>query len=152
MSNEQPKSRKRPWLRSLSVASLVLLATGAAVGGTVYGPRVLAFRGDPSDPDVGFVTNFQPIVVDVKNERGELHHVKVGLAAELKDDVEEDAIRNYMPRGREAAIEYLRTSDYETLTDPKRFDAVRRELSERVSAAMGKKRVNRILVTDFVAQ
>ncbi|HLV68178.1 MAG TPA: flagellar basal body-associated FliL family protein [Polyangiaceae bacterium] len=154
MSNQQasPESRKRPWLRSLSVLSMGLLLTGGAVAGTVYGPRVLARASQGADPNVAVAVTFSPIVVDVRNAEGELHHVKVGLAAELRDGIGELEFRNYMPRGREAAIEYLRTRDYETLTDAKRFDTVKRELSESVSSAMGKGRVNRVLVTDFVTQ
>jgi flagellar basal body-associated protein FliL len=96
---------------------------------------------------------FSPIVVDIRGGEGELHHLKVVLSFELAEKFTEEDFKKWTPRGREAALTYLRTLDYEGATDVKRFDAIRKELCDRVKAALGgKKNIRRVLVTDFVAQ
>jgi flagellar basal body-associated protein FliL len=112
-------------------------------------------ESEPAAPKGGppaITTQFNSIVVDIRNAQGDLHHLKVGLSFELAEKFTEDDFKRWTPRGREAALTYLRTLDYESATDPKRFEAIRKELCDRVKIALGKKNIRRVLVTDFVAQ
>lgn len=95
---------------------------------------------------------FDPIIVDVMDRDGEAHHLKVGLAAELAEGALEDEFKLVQPRGREAAITFLRSLTYEEITNPKKYTKLKRDLSKKVTKAVGEERVARLLVTDFVAQ
>jgi flagellar basal body-associated protein FliL len=100
----------------------------------------------------GATAQFAAIVVDMHTHEGDLHHLKVGLSFELAEKFTEDEFKRWTPRGRQAALAYLRTLEYEQATDAKRFDIVRKELCDKVKAAMGRGHVKRVLITDFVAQ
>jgi flagellar basal body-associated protein FliL len=100
----------------------------------------------------GATASFSSLVVDIRSREGELHHLKVVLSFELADKFTEEDFKKWSPRGREVALTYLRSLDYEGATDPKKFEAIRKELCDKVKAAMGRKHVRRVLVTDFVAQ
>lgn len=174
-----PAAKKSGGKVILMVITVVLVG-GAAVAGAMFGPKLLsggaAHAAAPASPEEGegeahqeegeegakvekatdppptASSSFGPIVVDIRTTEGELHHLKVGLAFELSDKFTEDDFKRWTPRGRQAALSYLRTLDYESATDAKRFEAVRKELCDRVKAAMGKGHIKRVLVTDFVAQ
>ncbi len=93
------------------------------------------------------------VIVDIRDPKGEAHHLRVGMALELKKKLkeEEEAIA-FGPRARDTTIEYCRALAYDEVTNPKKFDVIRKELSERVIKAVGKKHVKRVLFTDFVVQ
>lgn len=91
------------------------------------------------------------VVIDVRDKDGDVHHLKVGLQFEAAHLPEEEFAK-CMPRGREALVTYLRTLTFESATDPKDFEKIKKEISDRTRAAIGKKRVKRVLVTDFVGQ
>jgi flagellar basal body-associated protein FliL len=74
------------------------------------------------------------------------------MSAELEKGATKEQFAAYTPRGREAAIMYLRGLRHEVATSPEKFESVKEELSKRVREAMGKKRVKRVLITDFVSQ
>lgn len=166
---EQPPVEKSPKRRTgLLVISVLVL--GAAVAGTLLGPRLFghgaaaadssAILGDAGTPETGEgsesePTNpqgFAPIVVDVKNRRGEMHHMRVGITVELGEKVTKEEFERFQPRGRETAIAYLRSKSFEELTEPSEFDTVAKQLNERVIHAMGERRCSRVVITDFVAQ
>lgn len=110
-----------------------------AAGGAGHPEKIVSFR-------------FDPIIVDVMDRDGEAHHLKVGLAAELAEGALEDEFKLVQPRGREAAITFLRSLTYEEITNPKKYPKLKKDLSKKVSKAVGEERVARLLVTDFVAQ
>jgi flagellar basal body-associated protein FliL len=168
---EQPKVEKSP-KRLLRILVTSVLIGGAAVTGMLFGPRLLAHRttasndqnsenGDagkggesaegaevePNNPQA-----FAPIVVDVKNKRGEMHHMRVGITVELTDKSTKEEFERYQPRGREAAIGYLRSKTFDELTEATEFENIAKQLNEAVTRAMGERRCNRVVVTDFVAQ
>jgi flagellar basal body-associated protein FliL len=165
----QPKVEKSP-KRLLGSLVISVLIAGAAVTGTLFGPRLLAPRPaaatETSDnPDSGKSegaeglesepTNpqgFAPIVVDVKNKRGEMHHMRVGISVELSEKVTKEEFERYQPRGREAAIGYLRSKNFDELTESTEFENVSRQLNEVMIRAMGEKRCTRVVITDYVAQ
>jgi flagellar basal body-associated protein FliL len=164
MSEEQAKpAAKKSGSRVIVIVISGVLVVGAAVAGSLFGPRVLgaqpagapAHAGDAAKAEAGpagEVINFQPIVVDVHDKEGVIHHLKVGLAIEMPHGKVEAELKNYTPRGREAAIALLRSKEWDEITSAKLFEALKKELSEHVSEAIGKERVSRVLVTDFVAQ
>jgi len=96
--------------------------------------------------------NFESMIVDIMDESGVAHHLKVGLSAELVDGVAVDDFKMLQPRGRDAAISYLRALSYEEVTNSKKFAKLKKELAKTVTKAMGEDKVHRLLVVDFVAQ
>lgn len=160
-----------------AVAVVAVLAAGAA--GAVVGPKLLnrgakkataaahaeaeehgegeegaapAGSAEGAGEAIGEVTEFAPIVVDTRSEDGAIHHLKVVLSVEIPEKVKKEEFMKYAPRAREAAITYLRSEPFEVISAPAKFDDVRKELSKRIVEAVGKKRVSRVLVVDFVAQ
>jgi flagellar basal body-associated protein FliL len=161
MSEEQAKPAKKRGSRVIVITLTSVLVVGAAVAGTLYGPRVLGAKPAAGHADAakaaesgpaGEVINFQPIVVDVHDREGVIHHLKVGLAIEMVHEKTEAELKNYTPRGREAAIAYLRSKEWDDITSAKLFETIKKELATHVIDAIGKDRVSRVLVTDFVAQ
>lgn len=170
-SKEQPvvdKSRKK---RLLGVLVTSVLITGAGVAGTVLGPRLLGSQSDEEEAepkaepaehaehaaaeDAEKAPNpmaFQPIIVDVRDKQSGVHHMKVGIVVEFAEGFTKEEFEKHSPRGREAAIGYLRGKYFDELTDPAQFEVITKELNERVTKAMGEKHAKRIVITDFVAQ
>ena len=95
---------------------------------------------------------FEPLIVDVMDSDGVAHHLKVGLSAELADGVTAEEFKLLMPRGREAAISYLRSLSFEDVTSPKKYAKLKKELVKNVSKAIGENKLHRLLIVDFVAQ
>jgi flagellar basal body-associated protein FliL len=98
------------------------------------------------------VLTLEALVIDIKGEAEEIHHVKVGLAIELTKKIPEEELKSYVPRARHAAIGYLRGLTYAEAASPKHFDTLRSELGEAVAKAVGKSNVSKVLFTDFVVQ
>jgi flagellar basal body-associated protein FliL len=92
------------------------------------------------------------VVVDILDNTGRIRHLKVGLTAELADKVPAEEFRLFVPRGREAALTYLRGLPFEMVADPTQFLGIKEELAKRVSEAVGEERVHRMMLTDFVVQ
>jgi len=166
----QPKVEKSP-KRLLGILVISVLIAGAAVTGTLFGPRLLAPRvaaasenddiadagkaGEGTEGAESEPTNpqgFAAIVVDVKSKRGEMHHMRVGLSVELTEKTTKEEFERYQPRGREAAIAYLRSRTFEELTEASEFENVSRQLNEVIIRAMGEHHCTRVVITDYVAQ
>ena len=92
------------------------------------------------------------VVVDLLDNQGRIRHLKVGLTAELADKVPAEEFRLFIPRGREAALIFMRSLTFEQVADPSHFIAVKDELAKRVTEAVGEERVHRMMLTDFVLQ
>ncbi len=161
-----PKSKKLLW----GLATFVLVAA-AGVGGVFVGPALGLFNATaaPAEDAPGeaeaepteqatpagkpaSVVNMMPIVVDIRDASHMLHHLKVGLSAELPEGVTNDQFRQLEPRGREAAIAYLRGLTFEHATQPDHFPKIRDELRDTMIKAIGKDLTLGIVITDFVAQ
>lgn len=167
-SEEQPVVEKPRKKRLLGVLVTSVLIVSAGVAGTVLGPRLLAGRAEAAALESGADGSeaeaedtdekppnpmaFQPLIVDVRDKKGLAHHMKVGLTVELKEGVKKDEFEKLQPRGREAAILYLRARTFEELTEPTQFEALTKELNERIIKAMGAKNTIRVIITDYVAQ
>lgn len=106
----------------------------------------------PGAPEKIVTATFEPLIVDVMDSDGMAHHLKVGLSAELAEGVTADEFKLLMPRGREAAITYLRSLSFEDVTSPKKYGRLKRELIRNVTKAIGENKLHRLLIVDFVAQ
>lgn len=171
----EPKKSKLGLILGIVGGVVVLVAGGAT--GLLLGPRMMGSppaeaaqggaghaaphaaagageksKGGDGRPEKVVSFRFDPIVVDVLSKFGESHHLKVGLAAELAEGVVEDELKLVQPRGREAAITYLRGLSYEEITNPKKYGKIKKDLVKKVTVAVGEQRVSRVLVIDFVAQ
>jgi flagellar basal body-associated protein FliL len=109
-------------------------------------------EGSDTEPEPSNPQAFAPIVVDVKNRRGEMHHMRVGVTVELNDKVTKEEFERYQPRGREAAIGYLRSKSFDELTEASEFENIAKQLNETMIRAIGERRCNRVVITDYVAQ
>jgi len=155
--------------RILLILGAVVATGGAAAGGALIGPALVnraraaaaaatatasaaAAASAESSDEAGEVAALDPIVVDVREVNGEMHHLKVGIALELGKGVSEEEFKRHVPRIRDAAISYLRSLKFEDILGSAKFDPIRAELGERVVHAAGKAKVQRVLFTDFVAQ
>lgn len=159
---DEPKKSKLGLI--LGIVGGIVVLVGGVAGGIVLGPKLMGSpqaaqaEGAPTavaelpPPEKVVSAKFDPIIVDLRGQRGEVHHLKVGMAAELRDTVTEDDFKLVAPRGREAALTYLRSLKYEDATNPKKYSRIRTKLSGKVLEAVGKERVHRILLVDFVAQ
>jgi flagellar basal body-associated protein FliL len=167
--NEQPVVEKKSRKRLLGVLVTSVLIVGAGVAGTVLGPRLLSSQAETEETESapshsekessegeeeGPVNPMAmpAIIVDVHDKQNQPHHMKVGLTIELAGGVTKEEFERYTPRGREAAITYLRSKTFDELTEPAQFPVVTKELYERIAKAMGEKHVKRVVITDFVAQ
>ncbi len=161
-SKDEAKVEKKGG-RLVLILVVVVLVVGAAAAGIFLGPMfshpaaaAAEVKAEPSakpvSDKIAAVTNLPPVVVDVRGEQGDLHHVKCTFALELKDGVSSEDIKNYTPRAREAALSYLRLESFEKLTDPKNFKQVQKTLDTDIKKAVGSGLVSRVVITDFVAQ
>jgi flagellar basal body-associated protein FliL len=151
----EKKSRRIVW-----ILVAVVFVVGAAATGVILGPKLLGGgaaaakkKAEHVEPEKAPETSmFDPIVVDVRTGNGELHHLKIGLSMELPEGVKEEDVKRVKPRGRHAAIAFLRAKGFDELTQPERFAELSQDLNDEIVEAMGKDRVRRILITDYVAQ
>jgi flagellar basal body-associated protein FliL len=154
----------------LAIVAVTVLVTGAAVAGTLFGPALLG-RGKSAEHDapakekgkekekggkeaekVGESVEFPPIMVDARAENGELHHIKLVIVVEVAEGTPKEELMRYAPRGREAAVAFMRSESFDKLSAPAGYAEVRAELCKKFAEAVGEERVARVLVTDFVAQ
>ena len=109
--------------------------------------------GDPKEePPSAETSVLEPMVVDIRSKDGELHHIKIGVAIEFRKPIHEEELKKILPRARDAVISYIRALSYDDATNHQQFDAIRKELGERIARALGKKNVSKVLFTEFVVQ
>jgi flagellar basal body-associated protein FliL len=108
--------------------------------------------GEAEGPEHIINAEMPSVVVDLRDSDNRIRHLKVGLTAELADGATAEDFKLVIPRGREAALTYLRTLAFEDVSDPQHFVAIKDELSKRVIEAVGEERVRRMMLTDFVIQ
>jgi flagellar basal body-associated protein FliL len=162
-SVSEPQAPKKSRLGLvLATVVVVVLVTGAAVAGTVFGPQLLkgskkaepaaSAKSEEKEKPIGETVEMSPILVDARAQNGELHHLKVVLAIEIHEGTPKEEFMKYSLRGREAAVAYLRSQSFEEIAAPQQYEAVRSELARKFTEATGEKHIARVMVTDFVAQ
>jgi flagellar basal body-associated protein FliL len=173
-----PKKSKLGLIIGIVIAAVTLV--GGSVAGAVLGPKLLGGEEDSGDhgksekshkseksekkgshgdddgeratPEHIVTVDIPSVVVDLRDGDGRIRHLKVGLTAELGDKVPAEEFKLFIPRGREAALTFLRSLPFEEVADPQHFLAIKDELAKRVSEAVGEERVHRMMLTDFVLQ
>jgi flagellar basal body-associated protein FliL len=163
---EAPKSGGKGRIIAIGVIGIILVGASSAAGAVVapmfakptaaHADKKPAEEEDDEEETKEVPTvetlPLDAIVVDVRGENGEVHHLKIGIALEIKVKVGEEELKGFVPRARDAAITYLRSLTPADVTSNQRFEALRKELSDRIIKAIGKKFVKKILITDFVVQ
>ncbi|HMR04230.1 MAG TPA: flagellar basal body-associated FliL family protein [Polyangiaceae bacterium] len=163
MEEEEEKApeAKKPKGKLLFIVLGVVVVAAVGAGGVFLGPKLMPkaegdVQAEPAasaqDSTIALTASMHAIVVDLRDQEGSIHHMKVVLSFELADGVTEEDFKKFSPRGREAAISYLREQSFESVTDPKNFKKVSEELAKRATDGIGAKRVQRVLITDFVSQ
>lgn len=170
--NAAPAPAKKSKLGLIvGVVVAVVTLVGGALAGAVLGPRLLGgdapkaagAEGEEPEAEAGsgsskgepekiVTVSFPPVVVDLRDQDERIRHLKVGVDVELPELTVMEEFRLYIPRARDAMLTYLRSLTYEEVTDPTRYAAIKEELSTRVSEAVGKKRIKRLLIVEFVSQ
>jgi flagellar protein FliL len=173
-----PKKSKVGLIIGIVIAGVTLV--GGSVAGAVLGPKLLGAEEESDDhaksekshkseksekksahgsdddeaatPEHIVTVDIPAVVVDLRDSDGRIRHLKVGLTAELGDKVPAEEFKLFIPRGREAALTFLRSLPFEEVADPQHFVAIKDELAKRVSEAVGQERVHRMMLTDFVLQ
>jgi flagellar basal body-associated protein FliL len=157
-----PKKSGKGGGKLFLILGAVIATGGSAAAGAVLGPS-LASKGhapgassaasaEHAADEGGTVAALDPIIVDIREANGDMHHLKVGLAVELAKGVTDEEFKRQTPRIRDTAISYLRSLKFDEISSPTKFDPIRSELGERIAHASGKAKVQRVLFTDFVAQ
>jgi flagellar basal body-associated protein FliL len=133
-----------------------LLAGGAAFGGAKFSaahaaaPAAETVKHKEEKPP-GPTVNLDPFLLVTSDTEKKAHAMKVTLAVEFGEGVKEDALKNFTPRIRDAALSYLRTVSYEDAIDATKADKLREDLLEKFQK-VGASEAERVLVTDLVVQ
>ena len=134
-----------------------ILAGGAAFGGAKFSaahaaaPAAEEVKKHKEEKPPGPTVNLEPFLLVTNDEAKKPHAMKVTLAVEFGEGVKEDALKNFTPRIRDAALSYLRTVTYEEAIDATKADKLREDLLEKFQKA-GASEAERVLVTDLVVQ
>src|SRR5882724_7429249 len=150
---EAPSGKSSKGLVVVVLVAAVVLGGGAAAAGAVVAVRVATPAAAPTtsssaEEKVLASVDFASIVVDIHSSDGAVHHLRVSIAAEVPTEVQKEEVVNLMPRGREAAIGYLRSLTYEEATAPGSFEKIKTELSKRIIEAVGEKHIGAVILTD----
>ncbi len=180
--SDEPKEEKKEQAppktkgRVIAILGLLLVVAVSSVAGAalspIIGPRVVPppkpprahvqgeaeeeeedahEKGKPAEP-TGLLT-LDAVVVDLRDQNQETHHLKMGMAVELKvHELPEEEAKLFQLRAKDASITYLRTLSFEEVVDHTKFEIIRKELSLRVLKAFGKGRAKKMLITEYVAQ
>ncbi len=163
MSDKDPKKdasaapvAPRPGISPVGLVLPAVLAAAASFGGArVAGARTVApAPAEAHAPHIeppGPTLSLEPFLVMATDAGHHSHPMRVTLAVEFAQSVHEETTRAFVPRIRDAALNYIRGMSYEDATDSARMDHIRAELLERfrVTGAVG---AERVLVTDLVIQ
>jgi flagellar basal body-associated protein FliL len=175
-----PKKGKMGLIIGIVIAVVTLV--GGSVAGAVLGPKLLGGSEEPEEkpskteksskghkpeksekgekggheggegPEKITSVDVPAVVVDLRDMDGRIRHLKVGLTAELAEQVTPEEFKLYLPRGREAMLTYLRSLSFEDVSNSQQFIAIKDELCKRVTEAVGEELVHRMMLTDFVLQ
>jgi flagellar basal body-associated protein FliL len=149
---------------ALGTLVIALVAAIASAAGSAFGPLLAGklvkpshaaqeAEKEPEEPEPAQTITLDAMVVDVRDKDGTMHHLRVGIALELAKPLhDEEEVKKIAPRVRDAAIEYMRALPYDDVTSAKRFEAIRKELGEKITKVVGKSKVKKVLLTDFVVQ
>lgn len=155
-AKDAPSGKSSKGLVVVVLLAAVVLGGGAAAAGAVVAMKVAVPAAAPapaaSEEKLLGSVDFASIVVDIHGQDGQGHHLRVSLAAEVPPEMPKEDLQNLTPRGREAAIGYLRSLTFEDATAAGSFEKIKAELNKRIIEAVGEKRIVAVILTDFVVQ
>ena len=162
--DEDPK-KKGPllWI----ILGVVLLLGG--VGGGIFlapkfmatppaaAPAAVAEAAPAKIEEPPITVQWPPLVVDVRDEHGGSRHIKLVITLEAANEANEEAIRAFGSRGRQAVLGFIRGQKFEDIVGSDKFDGLQKKIEALVKEkvgkdAVGKERVQAVLLTDLVAQ
>jgi flagellar basal body-associated protein FliL len=107
----------------------------------------------------GELVEINNLIVDLRDESGMQRHLKLGVAVELKPEPGGGgehggggAGKRVAPFAKDAMLEYLRALNYDYVIAPQNFPEVKKQITDRIVTQVGKSKVKRVLVTDFIVQ
>jgi flagellar basal body-associated protein FliL len=145
------------------IGALVIASVSSAAGATfgppikqkLFGPHPAAAGEEAEEKSEkgSHIAPLDSLVVDVHDEGGDNHHVKVGVALEIGEPVNEEEWKaDVVPKARDACISYLRSLKYDEAASSAKFESIRTELQERIAKAVKKPKVKRVFFIDYVVQ
>ena len=166
--DKEEKKEKEPAKKGGSKIGMIIIAVFVCISatfGAAFGQVALAkMKPEPKEkPDAAYEEtekeapiaesiSLEALIIDVRNDSGEVHHLKIGIAVELAKKVPEEEQKPLVIRAKDAAISYLRTLSYDEVTNQDKFEGIKKELHERIAKAMGHGRVASVLFTEYVVQ
>lgn len=147
---------------ALGPALMVALSAVSAAAGSAFGPQLRTYfhvgaaakSAEAEEPLPAETGALEPFIVDILDvAEGKMHHIRAGLALEFAHKFkEEDEFKKIAPRARDASIEFLRSLSYEDATNRDKYEKIKTDLTERIGIAVGKSRIKRVLITEFIVQ
>lgn len=144
-----------------------VLLLGGVGGGVLIAPKfgapppeanhAVAAEPPAKTEDPPITVQWPPLVVDVRDEQGGSRHIKLVITLEAANEAQKEAIGAFAPRGRQAVLGFIRAQKFEDIVGSDKFDALQKKVDALVKEkigkdALGKERVQAVLLTDLVAQ
>jgi flagellar protein FliL len=148
------------------ILGVVLLVAGVG-GGVFLAPKFMApapeaahaaaEHAPATTEDPPITVQWPPLVVDIRDDQGGSRHIKVVITLEAANEVNEQAIHAFGARGRQAVLGFIRAQKFEDIVGSDKFEALQQKIDVLVKEkigkdALGKERVQAVLLTDLVAQ
>ena len=148
------KSAKKSGGGAAALVGMVLSAVLSG-GAAFAGVRVAsAHHAAPDAPKVrppGATVVLDPFIANVPDAQGKPRAVKLTIAVELDADTKDEEFKVFIPRARDAVLNYFRGVSYEDLTNKDGVDKARGDLLEQLHS-VGAHAAERVLITDLISQ
>ncbi len=150
--NEQGAAKKEGGLNIVGLLITAVLAGGAGFAGSVMSmPSAETSESDAKKALPGESIPLDSFVLTLSSEEGDTKAAKVKLTIELQPETTADAFQVFVPRVRDALLNYLRSQTYEALSDTKRHKVMGKEMLDAIHKVGGKE-VAAVLIQDLVVQ
>lgn len=100
----------------------------------------------------GELKEISGLIVDLRDESGMQRHLKLGVGIDLKKKLGEEEMKKIVPYAKDAVLDYLRALNYDYVIAPQNFPEVKKQITDRIVEKVGKTKVKKILITDFIVQ
>ncbi len=166
---------------AITLVGVPLLTVGALLAAAWFGGPVFMARLKPVEPRhkvehgaeeeeaeaphgaehaEGELVEINGLIVDLRDESGLQRHLKLGVAVELKPvpggggghGGGGGGGKRVAPFAKDAILEYLRALSYDYVVAPTNFPEVKKQITDRIVAQVGKAKVKKVLITDFIVQ
>jgi flagellar basal body-associated protein FliL len=160
---------------AITLVGVPLLTVGALAAAVWFGGPIFMARLKPVEPrhkiehaeeeeeggeekksekpgEEGELVEIQNLIVDLRDESGAQRHLKLGCGIDLKKKLGEEEMKKIAPHAKDAMLEYLRALSYDYVVAPQNFPEVKKQITDRIVKEVGKAKVKRVLITDFIVQ